>query len=40
VYRIPELHFEADVASELGGKMEHLLKRIRKGRPRDPEPAE
>ncbi|HEV8038050.1 MAG TPA: 30S ribosome-binding factor RbfA [Bryobacteraceae bacterium] len=39
VYRIPELHFEADVASELGGKMEHLLKRIRKGRPRDPEPA-
>jgi ribosome-binding factor A len=40
VYRIPELHFEADVASELGGKMEHLLKRIRKGRPRDPEPAQ
>jgi ribosome-binding factor A len=39
VYRIPELHFEADVSSELGGKMEHLLKRIRKGRPRDPEPA-
>lgn len=39
VYRIPELHFEADVDSELGGKMEHLLKRIRKGRPRDPEPA-
>ena len=39
VYRIPELHFEADVTSELGSKMEHLLKRIRKGRPRDPEPA-
>ena len=39
VYRIPELHFEADVSSELGGKMEHLLKRIRKGRPRDPEAA-
>lgn len=34
VYRIPELHFEADVETELGGKMEHLLKRIRKGRPR------
>ena len=37
LFRIPELHFEADVASELGGKMEHLLKRIKKGRPRDPE---
>jgi ribosome-binding factor A len=37
VYRIPELHFEADVASELGKKMEHMLKRIKKGRPRDPE---
>jgi len=37
VYRIPELHFEADVATELGGKMEHLLKRIKKGRPRDPQ---
>jgi ribosome-binding factor A len=40
VYRIPELHFEADVTSELGSKMEYLLKRIKKGRPRDPEPAE
>src|SRR5579864_4656086 len=39
VYRIPELHFEADVTSELGSKMEYLLKRIKKGRPRDPEPA-
>ena len=40
LYRIPELHFELDVAAELGGKMEHLLKRIKKGRPRDPEPGE
>ena len=40
VYRIPELHFESDVSSELGSKMEHLLKRIKKGRPRDPEPTE
>jgi len=39
VYRIPELHFEADVSSELGRKMEHLLKRVKKGRPRDPESA-
>ena len=34
LYRIPELHFEADVASELGPRMEHLLKRVKKGRPR------
>jgi ribosome-binding factor A len=39
-YRIPELRFEADVALELGGRMETLLKRVRKGRPRDAaEPA-
>ena len=38
VYRIPELHFEADVASESGNRLQHLLKRIKKGRPRDPEP--
>jgi len=35
LYRIPELHFEADIATELGGRMEHLLKRVRKGRPRE-----
>jgi ribosome-binding factor A len=40
VYRIPELHFEPDVATQLGGKMDHLLKRMKKGRPRDSEPAE
>ncbi len=34
-FRIPELHFEADVATELGGRMDHLLKRIKKGRPRE-----
>jgi ribosome-binding factor A len=39
VYRIPELHFEADIASKLGGRMDHLLKRIKKGRPRDTEPG-
>jgi ribosome-binding factor A len=38
VYRIPELHFEADVATAIGPKMEHLLRRVKKGRPRDPEP--
>ena len=40
VYRVPELHFETDAATALGGKMDHLLKRIKKGRPRDPEAAE
>jgi|SRR5579884_368516 len=34
-YRIPELHFEADVAAALGGRMEQLLRRARKGRPRE-----
>jgi len=34
-YRIPELHFEPDVSVTLGPRMETLLKRVRKGRPRD-----
>jgi len=35
IFRIPELHFEADVATAVGGKLEHLLKRVKKGRPRE-----
>jgi len=35
LFRVPELHFEADIATELGGRMEQLLKRIKKGRPRE-----
>jgi ribosome-binding factor A len=35
IFRIPELHFEPDVSSELGARMDHLLKRIKKGRPRE-----
>jgi ribosome-binding factor A len=35
LFRVPELHFEADIATELGGRVEHLLKRIKKGRPRE-----
>jgi ribosome-binding factor A len=35
LFRVPELHFEADIATELGGRMEHLLKRIKKGRARE-----
>jgi ribosome-binding factor A len=35
LYRVPELHFEADVSPALNGRVGHLLKRIRRGRPRD-----
>jgi ribosome-binding factor A len=34
LFRIPEFHFEPDIASELGPRMDQLLKRIKKGRPR------
>lgn len=37
LFRIPELHFEPDVTSSVTGRMEHLLKRVRRGRPRDQE---
>lgn len=35
LFRIPELHFESDVAKDGSVRMESLLKRIRRGRPRD-----
>lgn len=35
MFRIPDLYFEADVSAGLTAKMEHLLKRVKKGRPRD-----
>ena len=34
-YKIPELHFEADISVTLGDRMDTLLKRVRRGRPRD-----
>jgi ribosome-binding factor A len=34
LFRIPDLQFEPAVSAELGPRMEHLLKRVRKGRPR------
>ena len=37
LFRVPDLHFEADVSSVVTGRMEHLLKRIRRGRPRSEE---
>jgi ribosome-binding factor A len=35
LFRVPELHFESDIATELGPRMDYLLKRIKKGRARD-----
>ncbi len=35
MFRMPELYFEADVAANLTIRMESLLKRVKKGRPRD-----
>ena len=32
--RLPELRFEAAVGAELGPRVAHLLKRVRRGRPR------
>ena len=34
LFRVPELHFEADVSISANDRMDHLLKRIRRGRPR------
>ena len=35
LYRVPELHFEADIAPALSGRVDTLLKRVRRGRPKD-----
>ena len=35
LFRVPELHFEPDIATELGPRVDQLLRRIRKGRPRE-----
>ena len=36
IFRVPELHFEAAVSSKLtGGRAHNILKRIKKGRPRE-----
>lgn len=35
MYRVPELHFEADISPALTGRVENLLRRVRHGRPRD-----
>jgi ribosome-binding factor A len=35
IFRMPDLHFEPDVSVTLGDRMAYLLKRVKKGRPRD-----
>ncbi len=35
LFRIPELHFESDVTQSGSPRMESLIKRIKRGRPRD-----
>jgi len=39
LYRVPELHFEADVAASGTARVNQLLKRVRRGRPRDERPS-
>ena len=40
LFRVPELHFESDVGLATNVRLEHLMKRVRRGRPRDNAPAE
>jgi ribosome-binding factor A len=35
LYRMPELHFEADLSASLAAKAPQILKRIRRGRPKE-----
>jgi ribosome-binding factor A len=35
MFRVPELHFEADVSPGLNDRVGQLLRRVRRGRPRD-----
>ena len=37
LFRIPELHFEADVKLAANTRIDQLMKRVRRGRPRDQE---
>ena len=40
LFRVPDLHFEADIGTQIGDRMDFLFRRIRKGRPRDEKKAE
>lgn len=40
LFRMPDLQFESAVSAELGPRLEHLLKRVKRGRPRPDEQGE
>jgi len=40
IFRVPDLHFEADIGTQIGDRMDFLFRRIKRGRPRDGEKAE
>jgi ribosome-binding factor A len=40
LFRTPDLHFEAALPANLGAKATQILKRIKRGRPRDEKPDE
>jgi ribosome-binding factor A len=40
LFRVPELHFESDINSRDGARLEQLMKRIRRGRPREEQASE
>jgi ribosome-binding factor A len=39
LYRVPDLHFESDLSPELVARVDSLLKRMHKGRPRETGPS-
>jgi ribosome-binding factor A len=38
VFRLPDIRFEAALSAELPERVEQILKRVRRGRPRDEQP--
>lgn len=40
LFRVPELHFEADVPASVAARSKQLLERVRRGRPREGEGGE
>jgi len=40
IFRIPDLHFEADIGTQIGDRMDFLFRRIKRGRPRDGDKTE
>ena len=40
LFRVPDLHFESDVKVAVNSRMDQVLKRVRRGRPRDAEPSQ